>query len=622
MIKQFFFIQLIILTFINFGCKTKTLNNAQLPKPNIVWITSEDNSKHYMKLFDAHGIETPNIKELADNGLIFTHAFSNTPVCSAARSTLISGCYGPRLASHYHRKIKQVPMPDGLEMFPVYLRRAGYYTTNNHKEDYNIIKSDSTWDDSSKKASWKNRQPKQPFFHVYNIHTTHESSLHFTKEDIKKATTTNQETVFVQPNHPQTNLFKYSVARYHDKIQKMDEEAGTVINELKKEGLLDNTFIFYFGDHGGILPGSKGYINETGVHVPLIVYIPPKYKHLIHAQPRSKIDGFVSFIDFGATVLNLAGINIPEKMDGKPFLGKGITAEILDERDETFSYADRFDEKYDMVRAIRKGKYKYIRHYQPFNFDGLMNNYRYKQLGYQEWKMLFEAKKLNTIQSRFFQPKPPEALYNVENDPFETKNLANLPEYKAILKTLRAKLSDKVLNMPDLSFYPEFYLINNACDNPVKFGQDHKKNIKKYVEISNLSLNTFEDVKDQIETSLNSTDPLERYWALIVCSSFGKLAKKLVPIVKTIAYNDSELINKVRAAEFLGITKALNPVKIITDALYNSKDNTEALLIMNSIVLLQDGETNYKFNIKKSKLHENVNKQKFIAWRLEYLNKE
>ena len=296
-------------------------NNVDKGRPNIVWITSEDNSKHYMKMFDDNGIETPEIQTLADHGVTFTHAFSNTPVCSAARSTLISGCYGPRVASHYHRKMMKVPMPGTLEMFPAYLRKAGYYTTNNNKEDYNFFKADNVWDESSKKATWRNRKEGQSFFHVRNFTTTHESRLHFNEEKMNALTPkTDLESFVIQPNHPQTELFKYTNAVYRDSIQLLDQKIGKVIDELEKDGLLENTFIFYYGDHGGVLPGSKGYLYETGLHVPLVVYIPTKYKHMVDAEIGTKIGGFVSFVDFGATVLNLAGIEIPEEMDGLPFV--------------------------------------------------------------------------------------------------------------------------------------------------------------------------------------------------------------------------------------------------------------------------------------------------------------
>ena len=183
--------------------------DAQIEQPNIVWITSEDNSVHYMKLFDEHGVETPNIEKLANHGVKFTRVFSNAPVCSAARSTIISGCFGPRIASHYHRRITRVPMPEGVEMFPAYLKSAGYYTTNNVKEDYNINKSDSVWDESSKNATWRNRKEDQPFFHVQYFTTTHESRLFFEMDEMKAADTlTDRNNVFVLPHHPQTEIFK------------------------------------------------------------------------------------------------------------------------------------------------------------------------------------------------------------------------------------------------------------------------------------------------------------------------------------------------------------------------------------------------------------------------------
>ncbi len=591
-------------------------------QPNIVWITSEDNSKHYMKLFDENGVETPHIDGLASQGLIYTHAFSNAAVCSAARSTLISGCYGPRLASHYHRKQQKVPMPEPLQMFPAYLRNAGYYTTNNSKEDYNIFKGDGVWDESSKKASWRNRDEGQPFFHVFNIGVCHESSLHFSKEKMASTkTSTDPATVFVQPNHPNTELFKYTNAYYRDKIIAMDKQVGKVIEQLEADGLLESTFIFYYGDHGGVLPGSKGFLYETGLHVPLVVRIPEKYKNLVDAKNGSKLDGFVSFVDFGPTVLSLAGIDVPREMDGKPFLGKYVTSAEVNERNETYSYADRFDEKYDMVRALRKGKFKYIRSYQPYNYDGLMNNYRYKQLAYQEWLDLYKKGELNATQSFFFEPRKAELLFDVEADPYETNDLSDDEGYAEVLRAMRDNLNNKEIQLPDLSFYPEHFLIKNAFDNPVQFGQVHKADIQAYMEIANLSLFEFSKVKADIEVSLTSEDPWLRYWGITVCSNFGEQAAEFVPMAKEMSQSDSEIINKVRAAEFLGLIKAANPSEVMTTALYNSQDETEALLILNSIVLMSDIHHNYDFSIDPDKISESIRNASQLSRRLLYLNK-
>ena len=400
----------------------------------------------------------------------------------------------------------------------------------------------------------------------------------------------------------------------------MDGQVGQVLDELEKDGLMENTFIFYFGDHGGVLPGSKGYVYEVGLHIPLIVYIPPKYQDLVHVAARTENDAFVSFVDFGSTVLNLAGIEIPEQMDGKPFLGKGITEETLKTRDMTYSYADRFDEKYDMVRAIRKGNYKYIRNYQPFNFDGLMNNYRYKQLGYQEWWRLYEAGELNEVQSAFFETKAPEALYDLDNDPYETINLALQPQFEGKLLEMRQLLIDQELSMPDLSFYPEHYLIRNAFDNPVAFGHAHQSEIKKYIEIADLSLSSFKEAKKELEGSLNSEDPWERYWGLIVCSTYGDEASELADIIEQISKGDSEPINRVRAAEYFGLTGTKDPVEVMLQALYETDEEAEALLILNCVVLMKDGAQKYQFDIQSNKLQEPVRNSQQVQRRLEYLS--
>ncbi|MCB0666021.1 MAG: sulfatase [Saprospiraceae bacterium] len=587
-------------------------------RPNIVWITSEDNSKHYLKLFDDNGVRTPNIEKLAADGIVFRHAFSNAPVCSVARSTLITGCYAPRVGAQFHRKIKIVPMPDSLKMFPTYLRRAGYYTTNNSKEDYNLIKGDSVWDESSRNASWRNRATDQPFFHVFNIGISHESSLHFTEEDMQQTKpTTDLQSFKVHPNHPDTELFRYTNAYYRDKIREMDKKVGDVVDELEKDGLLENTFIFYFGDHGGVLPGSKGYLFETGLHVPLVIYIPEKYRHQLDLQPGSDQEGFVSFVDFAPTVLNLAGINVPQEMDGRAFLGPGISNQEVSQRNITYSYADRFDEKYDQVRAIRKGRYKYIRYFQPFNIDGLMNNYRYRQLAYQEWLTMHQEHKLDTVQAAFFIHHPVEALYDLQNDPYETDNLATKAPQHDHLTEMRQLLNAWLIEMPDLSLYPEHFLIENAFENPTGFGNSHQPQIKRYLDVANLALKTSDTESGTLLNLLKSEDLWDRYWALNVSISLKVKTETLHMEIKNITQNDGELINRVRGAEYLAIAYSQNPVNLMTGCLYESTQPAEALLIFNAMTLMQDGyDYNFKLNIKE--MHPNVRENDEVKRRIEY----
>lgn len=609
-------------------CVVAVLPALGADKPNFVWLLSEDNSVHYMKLFDEHGAETPHIAKMAEQGLLFANAFSNAPVCSVARSTLITGCYAPRIGIQYHRKSVMVPMPEGLRMFPFYLRRAGYYTTNNRKKDYNAIEGEGVWDMSSNKASWRKRKPGQPFFHMQSFGTTHESSLHFPERHIQNnPTRTDPESVFVAPVHPDTPTFRYTYARYHDRIQQMDAQIGNVISMLEADGLLEDTFIFYFGDHGGVLPGSKGYAWESGLHVPLVVRVPDKWKHLSVAPKGTRVKGFVSFIDFGPTLLHLAGIKVPAAMDGKPFLGNGLTLAQLNARDEAFGYADRFDEKWDLVRTVRKGNFKYIRSYQPFNFDGLQNNYRYKMAAYREWRDLYRAGKLNAAQRQFFEGRAPEALYDLASDPYETRNLAADPAHAGKLKDMRSRLTAWVTGMPDLSLFPESCLADKGFDNPTAFGQANKETIARLTAIADLSLLPFARAKPGLQVALASAYPWDRYWALIAASSHGKAASPLFEKIKAMAASDPERLVRVRAAECLGLAGAADPRPVIKAVLAQSLSGIETALILNTVVLLQDGKPGYDFGIRKGDLKsENSasakHKAGMTARRLEYLQQK
>lgn len=569
-------------------------------KPNIVWVVSEDNSVHYMRLYRPSGTFMPTIERLAESGLVFDHAFSNAPVCSVARSTIISGCYAPRVGAQYHRRSELAPLPEGLKMFPQYLREAGYYTTNNSKEDYNFVKGPEVWDESSRRATFRNREEGQPFFHVQNFGRTHEGQLHFSKEEMENQATRNDPASITPfPYHPNTPTFQYTYAKELDHHQETDKQIGAFLEQLKEDGLMDNTIIFYYGDHGGVLPRSKGYLYESGLHVPMVVYIPDKWRHLFPAGPGARIDGFVSFIDLAPTVLNLAGVEVPKQMDGKPFLGKGVALEELNQRNTTFGYADRFDEKYDLVRTIRKEKYKYMRNYQPFNFDALQNNYRYRMLAYQEWRERYQAGELNAAQRQFFEIRPAETLYDLEKDPHEINNVAGDPAYAEVLEELRTMLRDQVKSMPDLSFYPENVLVNEALENPVAFGQAHRKEIAEFVDIADLSLLSFRKAKRKIRKALRSDNPWHRYWGLIVCSSFGEEAAPLYGQARRLATADPENLVRLRAAEFLALTGTENPAPVIEATLRNAESKVEVNLILNTVALLETLRPEYKITIRR-----------------------
>jgi len=557
-------------------------------RPNIVWITTEDNSANWLCLYDAeHGAPMPNVQKLAEHGVVFNHAFSNAPVCSVARSTLLTGCYMPRVGGQFHRRGAVAPMPDGLLTYPAYFRAAGYYTANRHKTDYNL-KAGAAWDESSRKASYRNRAPGQPFFQVWSLHNTHEIRVHQSLDTRDPETLVRRpSSVEVHPYHPDTPLFRKTYAHYYDAHRDEDISIGKLIEQLEEDGVMDDTIIFYYGDHGGVLPRSKAYPYESGLHVPLVVYIPENWKHLFPVEAGARVDGFVSFVDFAPTVLRLAGIEVPEQMDGQPFLGEGLNLETINLRDEAFGYADRFDEKCDLVRTYRKGRYKYIRNYQPFIIDGLHNSYRYKQAAYRELQQLYEDGELNAVQRQFFEARRVECLYDLETDPHETVNLATLPEYTDTVQQMRARLTDWVKSMPDLSFYPEPVLIEDAFENPVQFGQAHKAEIAALIDIADLSLQPFSDARAGIAKALQSDDPWQRYWGLIVCSSFGDEATGFEGASRRIANSDPEPLVRTRAAEYLALIDLEDPIAVLVQALGDSQTDMEALLVLNTMALLK-----------------------------------
>ena len=598
-------------------------NDQPTQRPNIVWLVSEDNSKHFLKLYDEKGVSMPAIEKLAAHGLVFNHAFSNAPVCSVARSTIISGCYAPRIGAQYHRRMSKVNLPGDLQMFPYYLQAAGYYTTNNAKEDYNIHKGDSVWNESSKKASYRNRPGGSPFFHVQNFGVTHEGQLHFDQSQIKdRPTVTDPESITPFPYHPNTPTSRYTYARLLDRHLKLDSLLSNFIDQLEADGLMDNTFIFYYGDHGGVLPRSKGYVYESGLHVPLIVYVPPSFRHLVPNKLGSRMDGFVSFIDLGPTVLNLAGIQVPDEMDGSPFLGGNVSIEQLEERDTAFGYADRFDEKYDLVRTIRIGNFKYMRSYQPFNVDALHNFYRYRMLMFEEWRNLWRSNQLNEVQQLFFQPRLAEALYDLSDDPHEINNLAADPALESQLLQLRGALQAKVKDMPDLSFYPEPYFLDHGIHDPVLFGQERKSEIGKLVDIADLALSPYNQVRGEIEDHLKSDNPWIRYWALITCSVFGEDAREFGEEIGEIAANDNENLVRIRALEFLTLHGMTVPAKLFRDVLGAASSMAEANMILNTLALLKEVVPDFKVPELASVVpKEWTPKEKsLVAHRLEYLN--
>jgi uncharacterized sulfatase len=446
---------------------------ADTPRPNILWLTSEDHGPHMGCYGDKLAV-TPNVDALAAKGLLYTKCWSNAPVCAPARTTIITGMYPTSLGAEHMRSM--VPFPAGKKMFPQFLREAGYYCTNNAKEDYNIEKPGKVWDESSGKAHWRNRgtsvpavgpagvppavsdpagrmpvpqAQRQPFFAVFNSLKSHESQIRTRphKQVLDPAK------VRVPAYHPDTPEVRQDWAQYYDKVSEADADAGKRLKELEDAGLTEDTIVFYYADHGSGMPRSKRWPYNSGLHVPLVVYIPEKFAALRPPEYKAggKSDRLVSFVDLAPTMLSLIGVQPPDWMQGHAFLGKFIT----EPQPFLHGFRGRMDERLDLVRSVTDGRYVYVRNYMPHLIYGQHLNYMWQTPTTRVWEQLHKEGKLNAVQDKFWNPKPPEELFDLQSNPDEVVNLADSKEYAEIKGKLREAQIGHAGKINDAGFLPE-----------------------------------------------------------------------------------------------------------------------------------------------------------------------
>lgn len=522
-----------------------TLPAAEAARPNILWLSSEDHGPHMGCYGDAYA-STPNVDRLAAQGMIYTCAWSCAPVCAPARTTIISGLYAPSTGAEHMRSM--VPYPAGKQMFPQLLRAAGYYCTNNNKEDYNLPHPGKVWDVSSRQAHWKNRKPGQPFFAVFNSVKSHESQIrirpHKQVHDPAK--------VRVPAYHPDTPEVRQDWAQYYDQVSAADADAGTHLKELEQAGLADDTIVFYFADHGSGMPRCKRWPMDSGLHVPLVVHVPEKWRKLAAAdyRPGGKSDRLVSFVDFAPTVLSLAGIKPPEWMQGHAFLGP------FAEPPQPFVYGfrGRMDERNDLVRSATDGRYVYVRHYMPHLIYGQYLEYMFQTPTTRVWKQLHDAGKLNAAQDQFWQTKPPEELFDLQNDPDEVKNLASAPDHQAVLKKLRQAQQDLARRILDVGFVPEGERFRRAGGaSPYDWARTPGKYpFERVFATAELASRLEMSAVPELKKALRDEDSAVRYWGALGLRMRGQEGVQAAAAELRQALEDGAPIVRITAAEALG----------------------------------------------------------------------
>ena len=536
--KYFSCALVLVFAFAGFTC----LAAADLP--NILWVTSEDNGPHLGCYGDEYA-DTPNIDALAKRGMIYLNAWSTAPVCAPARTTIISGMYPPSTGAEHMRSMTR--LPSGFRMYPQYLREAGYYCTNNRKEDYNLEKPGKVWDESSPRAHWRNREPGQPFFAIFNYTVSHESRIrqrpHRAIHDPAR--------VRVPAYHPDAPDVRQDWAQYHDKLTEMDALVGKSLKELADAGLADNTIIFYYGDHGSGMPRSKRYPYNSGLHVPLVIHVPEKLKHLAPDDYAvgGKTDRLVGFIDLAPTVLSLAGIKPPEHFQGYAFMGRYAAAPPP----YIYGFRGRMDERYDMIRTVRDGRFIYLRNYMPHKIYGQYVRYMFQTPTTRVWKRLHDEGKLSAAQSAFWKRKPPEELYDLQNDPDEVNNLAGSEAHQAILARMRAAQRELAWRIRDVGFLPEDEIHSRAREStPYEVGHSGKVPLKRIMSTAELASSLDPGAVPALGKALRDDDSAVRYWAAMGILMRQENGVKAARASLRSALSDASANVRVIAAQALG----------------------------------------------------------------------
>ena len=434
-------------------------------RPNILWITCEDITPSLGCYGDPAAV-TPNLDRLAAEGVRYTNAYSVAGVCAPSRHALITGMYPTSTGGHNMRTINNlveglpdygVVLPPEVKCFSELLRAAGYYCTNNSKTDYQFVAPVTAWDENDQDADWRDRPPGKPFFSVINFLTTHESRIWTQRWE---PLLVDEASVIIPPYFPEHPVVRRDVARKYSNITEMDLEVGLILDRLKADGLLDSTIIFFYGDHGGMLPREKRELYDTGLRIPLLIRFPGR------KGAGTVTDELVSFVDFAPTVLSLAGVDIPQYMQGQAFLGQQ-KAEAP--RSYIFGARDRMDTEYDRVRAVRTKRYKYLKNYYPEKPFVQDIAYR-KQIPMMKVLYEYDRKGLfNDEQALWWRKtKPAEELYDLQTDPWEFKNLAEEQGHREILEELRKALADWQGEYGDKGAIPEKELLRQMWGGDVQ----------------------------------------------------------------------------------------------------------------------------------------------------------
>jgi len=559
------FIALFMTPFIIVPCMLSSV--AMSEQPNIVWISCEDISPHLGCYGDPHAI-TPNLDKLAQEGTRYTNAFTTAGVCAPCRSAIITGMYQNSIGTHHMRC--NATLPTWLKPFPVYLREAGYYCTNNSKTDYQFSKpaKKEIWDICGAKGHWKNRpQKSQPFFAVFNFTGCHESGIaseskyKSVTEDLLPSQRQNpKELTTLPPYYPDTTITREDWKRNYELITAMDAWAGDLIQQLKDAGEYDNTIIIYWSDHGVGLPRAKRWLYDSGTHIPLIIRVPAKFQKSLDISSLATDNQLISAVDFAPTVLNIAGIDPPSYLQGRAFLGLHLSPP----RKFVYGARDRMDERYDIIRTVRGPQYRYIRNFEPLKPYYQYMNTPEKGATMQEIRKKEASGQLDPVMALFSaNEKPVEELYDTHADPFEIHNLADDPAFSQRLSEMRHALSEWQNEIGDVGLIPEAEIEILEQDAGSRFAilQSTTKNSsteKRLALLVDIATSASEGPAGipKLLDALQNEDASIRYWA---ATGIGNIGPAATSTLKRVVESLNDPSPSVRIAAARAVAKLGSP---------------------------------------------------------------
>ncbi len=423
-------------------------------RPNILWLIAEDFGVE-LGCYGVREAATPRLDAFASTGVRFTRFYTTCPVCSPSRSAFMTGMYQTTIGAHHHRSHRNdgYQLPNWVRLLTEWFHDGGYFTANigrlpasvgfkgTKKTDWNFTPPEKPFDS----AKWADLKTHQPFFAQINFTETHREFRAPPRADPNK--------VPIPPYEPDHPITRADHAAYFDAATELDRKVGLILDQLKADGLADKTIVVFFADNGQAHVRGKQFCYEEGLHVPLIIRWPKGIPAPANCHAGKVDDRLLMAIDLAPTMLALAGVGIPEKMQGQPFLG-GQTALP---RQYIFGARDRCDETPLRLRTVRDERYRYIHNFTP-DRPFLQAN-AYKERAYPVWNLLKELHaqgKLTPVQEVLCAPTmPEEELYDLDLDPDEIANLAGLPEHRATLDRLRKQLDDWIETSGDQGRTPK-----------------------------------------------------------------------------------------------------------------------------------------------------------------------